>query len=161
MAREESDREDLLREATALVERAELRLPDCAEPIVIGFRRDGSGSIYIGGEPVFQFNARGELRRAYWQGQLLKSEAGQLVALTRQRTPDAVELLRHPLPAAEVAQVLAACRHWLDRIAAAIAAGMIEITGQVPAEGQVLERIESWLKTLPGELKAAQRPNVG
>ena len=42
MARRESDREDLLREATALVERAELTIEGFDEPIVVGFRRDGS-----------------------------------------------------------------------------------------------------------------------
>ena len=44
MAREESEREDLLRDATALVERIELVFSTAttsAENIVVGFRRDG------------------------------------------------------------------------------------------------------------------------
>ena len=44
MARQESNREDLLREATALVERVELHVPAFEEPIVVGFRRDGCAS---------------------------------------------------------------------------------------------------------------------
>lgn len=161
MARIESDREDLLREATALVERAELQLPDHAQPIVIGFRRDGSGSLYCGGEPVFQFNTRRELRRAYWQGRLIKAEDGQLVALSRQRTSTAVELIRRQLTDEEEAGLLIACREWVERIIAAIAAGRIAVTGQVPADGAVLERIRQWLQELPSSIEVACRPNVG
>ena len=70
MARDESDREDLLREATALVERIELAPADAAddEHIVAGFRRDGALSIYFGADPVYHFNSAGELRRAYCDG---------------------------------------------------------------------------------------------
>jgi hypothetical protein len=161
MARTESDREDLLREATALIERAELRLLDYGEPIVIGFRRDGSGSLYVGGEPVFQFNSRGRLRRAYWEGELIKAEAGQLVALTRQRTATAVELIRQELSPARAAEILAAGRSWLDRIANALATGQFEVTGQVPEDGTVLVRIRAWLEGLPRKLQVAPRPHVG
>ena len=47
MAQRETNREDLLREATALVERAEIRIPGESEPIVVGFRRDGSASFFF------------------------------------------------------------------------------------------------------------------
>jgi hypothetical protein len=161
MARTESDREDLLREATALIERTELRLPDYGEPIVIGFRRDGSGSLYVGGEPVFQFNSRGQLRRAYWEGKLIKAEAGQLAALSRQRTATAVELVREELCPARAAEVLAAGRSWLDRIANALATGQFEVTGQVPEDGTMLVRIRAWVESLPRELQIAPRPHVG
>ena len=51
MAKEERDREDIFREATALVERVELSgIVGQAEPVVIGFRRNGCGSIYFGVE---------------------------------------------------------------------------------------------------------------
>src|SRR5437588_282047 len=89
MARETTDREDLLREATALVERAELAVADWPEPVVIGFRRDGAASIYFGGDPVYQFNARGELRRAFVADRLFKAEHGILAALDRQRSATA------------------------------------------------------------------------
>src|SRR5688572_18570527 len=65
MARQEQDREDILREATALVERVELLIPEFPEPIVAGFRRDGSASFFFGADPVLQFNAQGKLRRAF------------------------------------------------------------------------------------------------
>src|SRR5689334_1384312 len=72
MAREEHQREDLLREATALVERAEIRLPGCEAAIVVGFRRDGAPSFFFGDDFVVQFNPHHELRRGYWNGRLVK-----------------------------------------------------------------------------------------
>src|SRR5204863_2544475 len=78
MAREESSREDLLREATALVERIEL-IPNGSTSdgrIVAGFRRNGALSVFFGEDPVYQFNAAGELRRAYTDGKLLKADRG-------------------------------------------------------------------------------------
>ena len=37
MSRQAQDREDLLREATALLERAELRVDGCDDPLIVGF----------------------------------------------------------------------------------------------------------------------------
>src|SRR6186997_1242741 len=99
MARRESEREDLLREATALVERAELTLEGSEEPIVVGFRRDGSASFFFGVDPVYQFNAACELRRAFVGGLLYKAERGRLVSLSRQRTMESVALFRAELTA--------------------------------------------------------------
>jgi len=85
MAQSEHDREDILREATALVERVELRLPDQPEAVVAGFRRDGSASFFFGVEPVLQFNTLKEFRRGYEGGQLLKAVHGQIVSLRKMR----------------------------------------------------------------------------
>src|SRR5437870_346539 len=121
MAQRETDREDLLAEATALVERVELSIesPSNADfaaslatrgtkhdPIVAGFRRDGSLSIFFGGDPVYQFNARGELRRAFVNGLLYKAVQGKLAALRRVRSADETQLVRHDLTPAETVQFL-------------------------------------------------------
>ena len=50
MARDSQDREDLLRDATGLVWRVELKIPNIEVNIVCGFRADGSLSIYGGQE---------------------------------------------------------------------------------------------------------------
>jgi hypothetical protein len=108
MAREESEREDLLREATALVERIELapsRGP-LGEHVVIGFRSNGAMSIYFGGDTAYHFNSSKELRRAFSNGLLLKSERGRLVALERVRMDDQVQLLRRQLLEDEQAKFL-------------------------------------------------------
>ena len=52
MALHEQDREDLLSEATALVQRVELRVEGFAEPVIVGFRRGGEASVFFGADPV-------------------------------------------------------------------------------------------------------------
>jgi hypothetical protein len=161
MARSESDREDLLREATALALRAELSVPGFAEPIVVGFRRDGSASVYFGADPVYQFNTGGELRRAYVGGLLYKAERGRLVALRRERTASAVALVRRELTEEETASLLATMHDHLERIRLALADSEASITGQVPADGHLDDRIRQWLAAFRGKAQIAGRPNVG
>src|SRR5262245_28859244 len=105
MSLHEENREDLLREATALVERVEFTI-GVGEPIVAGFRRDGSASFFLEPAVVYQFNLACQLRRAFLHGQLYKAENGRLIRLTRQRAETAVELVRHDLTPLESANLL-------------------------------------------------------
>lgn len=159
MARQEHEREDLLREAVALVERAELRLPGLAETVVIGFRRDGSPGIYFGGEPVYQFNSRGELRRAYEDGLLYKTERERLASLRRQRVPGEVQLLRHDLSVEETSHFLARLTQRVANVRDHVRSGAFAVVGQAPAESDVVGRIARWLDALelPPRLASAPR----
>lgn len=149
--------EDLLREATALVDRVELvaafEPPHGNTPsvtrVVVGFRRDGSASVFWDGDPVYQFNRRNELRRGFWQGRMLKAEQGRLVALSRHRTPAAVQLLREPLSASEQQTFLTTLADHLCQLQHAIQQGQLSIAGQVPADTDVLGRVRDWLVALP------------
>ena len=160
MARHESDREDLLREATALVERAELKVAGFEDPIVVGFRRNGSASFYFGADPVYQFNTARELRRAYIGGLLYKAERGRLVSLTRERGENAVSLFRVELDDNETADIVACLRDQLRSLHDALTARQFEITGQVSAAGDVVSRIIDWLALLPERIDLARAPNV-
>src|SRR5213595_680144 len=115
-ARHESDREDLLREATALVERIELQIAGFDQPIVCGFRRDGSASFFFGPDPVYQFNTDCQIRRAFVGGKILKAEAGRLVALSRVRAASEVSLLRHELTENEILLFINDLRSNLQRL---------------------------------------------
>ncbi len=161
MARSENDREDLFHEARALVERAELRIAAQPDSITVGFRRDGSLSVFFGPEPVYQFNAAGQLRRAFVDGLLVKAEQGRLVALRRQRTESEVVLLRTELDASQHAGILAAMCVQLARLRAALDAADFKVVGQVGAVGDVIPRVHQWLAALPAEVPIASRPHVG
>lgn len=115
MAREESDREDLMREAVALNRRMEIGVVGSVEPIVLGFR-DSTGwfSIYFGQDPVYTWDAAGQLRRAYEGGCLFRTQGATLARLERMRSENAVELVRHDLDAAE-------CERFLQRMQARLA----------------------------------------
>jgi hypothetical protein len=160
MARHESDREDLLREATALVERAELQAPGESEPITAGFRRDGSLSVYFGADPVYQFNAACKLRRAFVGGLLYKAQGGHLVELRRERTQSEVVLVRRELDAAEAAAFLEAARDRLRSLHAALVRGEVAPLGQVPPDADVPLRLGEWLARISDELSIACSPRV-
>ena len=146
MAREESDREDLLREATALAERIELAPAHAdAEHVVIGFRASGAASLYFGGDAAYHFNSAGELRRAYQDGLLYKSERGKLVALRRIRQEHEVQLVRQPLSDLDQNRFLAALQKRLDDLADDLGRQTLTVVGQVPADADVLGRTVAWL----------------
>lgn len=161
MARKEQDREDLLREATALVERAEVRTASEPETVVIGFRRDGCASVYFGAEPAYHFNTRHELRRAFVEGQLWKAQAGRLVALSRERTEDQVQLTPQPLTDAQQQLALDALGTRLRQLATELSrTDTYSLVGQVPDEVDVLARVRGWLAGLRDTIIVAPRPNA-
>lgn len=163
MARQESDREDLLREATALVQRVELRVVDQPESMVVGFRRDGSASFYFTPDFVVQTNRAGELRRVYFAGRLLKAVDGTLAALQRQRQDDAVILLRTDLTPEEQTQLLEQVTKAILQLKHDLgdhAPARYEVVGEVPVDGNVLARVRSLLEELKLPLPVAARPNV-
>lgn len=161
MARTEHDREDLLREATAMVERAELQIPGCSDPIVVGFRRNGSFSCYFGGDPVYQFNTAGELRRAFVGGLLYKGEQGRLIALRRERSENETLLLRQSCDDQTAAALLRSARERLAQLEAALNQQRFSLAGQVPSSGDVVAKVRHWLDALPAELSVASSPHSG
>lgn len=156
MARTQRDREDLLAEATALVERVELQLPIFAESVIIGFRANGCGSVYFGQDLAYQFNTRGELRRAHEQGVLYKAERGVLVRLERRRGPRSVELVRDPLDAVRTEQFVASMSARLSTLQTALRQGDFRVVGQIPADVDLVPCVLSWLNGLtPVSIAAA------
>lgn len=161
MPRDEHDRENLLAEATALVERAELVVGGESEPVTVGFRRDGSASVYFGSEPAFHFNATGELRRAFDHGLLYKAEKRRLVSLKRERVAGAVQLLRHELTDEESRLFIAALVERFTRLRSALADGEWQLVGQFPPSSDVVMRIRRWLDGLSLPPPIAGSPRVG
>jgi hypothetical protein len=166
MARDESAREDLLREATALVERIELSVAGAGDgneesqcKVVIGFRANGSMSVFFGDDLAYQFNAAGELRRAYCEGQLFKADRGRLVSLDRQRQQGVVQLLSRDLSDAEQTSFVNTMQDCLRRLSDGLEHGAYSVAGQFPAESDVLSRVRRWLTTHDG-LPIAATPRV-
>jgi hypothetical protein len=160
MARQEHTREDLLAEATALVERVEIALDGSQQHVVVGFRRDGSASIYFGEDPAYHFNSQGELRRAYLDGRLLKAERGRLVAMTRERTDREVQLLSRELSTDETARVVEDLIRRIAALAQLLDGRRYQVVGKDPIDADVLVRGRSLLHNLAAELIIAQSPHV-
>lgn len=161
MARNESDREDLLREATALAERAEWRLPHEAETVVVGFRRTGNFSVYFGSDPVYQFDTEQRLRRAFVDGRLYRSQGTTLAEMERIRRPSETILRRVDLPAPQLAEFLAEATQRLDALRSSLDRQEIDVVGHVPADADLRERVREYLTRLlkkPLQVASALKP---
>lgn len=158
MASDERDREDLMREATALVERIEIEVN--LKPIVVGFRRNGAGSIFFGADPVYQFNADDQLRRAFVDGLLYKAEKGRLVALRRERDAQQVSLLRHELTDSETDAFCASFDARKQSLQFDLENGGGEIVAQVPTDKDLATRVVEWLANLSYPIRFADSPRV-
>lgn len=134
MARSESDREDLLAEAVALVRRAEWRLPGFADLVLLGERDNGWFSIYLGQDRYFQFDADNRLRRAYVAPELFRTQGATLARLIRNRRGDATVLQRTDLSGAELAAFHAELRQTLQDVSQAVQQTGVGPTRIVPDE---------------------------
>ncbi len=164
MAREIHERENLLRDAVAFSMRVQLQVDFDNRPVevFIGFRDGGAVSLYFGNEPVYQFNNRRQLRRAYIDGRLLKAEHGRLIAWQPQRSDTSVEMLRHEFDTSQQRQFADAMHKHLERLRDAISTKQFVAQGVVPAESgaEILERLADWLSQ-PLKLTIADSPGVG
>lgn len=148
MAINESSREDLIREATALTERAELQLSDDSPVITIGFRRNGAFSLFIDQDPVYQFDTQFRLRRAFVEGLLYRSQQTTLAQMLRERTATQTILNRTDLPAAQLAEFRQKMIHDLTGILTAVEAGQVAILRQVPEDFDVAWRVTATLRAI-------------
>ena len=131
MAHQESEREDLLKDATAYSLRGQWRVPSCQEPVFVGFRPNGGASFYFGQDEAYHFNAAGELRRAFYDGKLIKAEDAGLVELTRHRTPGETQLLRREWSADACQAFLAQIRKRLNEFSHDLSGDSAILEGQV------------------------------
>jgi hypothetical protein len=147
VARVGQDREDLLRDARNLSPRVQLRanVGGRSAAVFAGFRGE-SLSLYFGPEPVFHFNAAGELRRAFLSGRIVKAEAGRLFWMERVVGENEVELRTSAVPEDEQRTAFADLATRLADLRAAFARGEVVIEGQEPAEGDAIARLGRWLE---------------
>lgn len=137
MARNESDREDLLQEAVAMVRRMELHTPGQTDPIVVGFRANGWMSVYFGQDRMYQFDEVGRLRRAYVDGFLYRSHGTVLARLQRERTETETTLLRQDLTPDALGQFQQQCRTWLRSLRNQLEVGFT-VQRQIPVSDEAL-----------------------
>ena len=160
MARFEQDREDLMREATRLLPRASWSTAEIDRRIVTGIRPPGALSVYFGADPVYHFNSRGELRRAFIDGLLWKADRGRLVRMRRARSPEQTLLMATTVEADEQATRLARLQ---AELATFIDSVKREQTQLIESVGPQADEREYWLSRLTvvaGCLRVANRPHI-
>ncbi|MEZ6056096.1 MAG: hypothetical protein R3C01_05260 [Planctomycetaceae bacterium] len=160
MATDEQDREDLMKEATALTRRGEWLVPDELETVIAGFRRDDSLSLYFGPDPVYQFDPAGRLRRAFVDGHLFRSEGTTLAQLDRRRVDGRSELIRVDLSSVELTRFLETMTHRLDRFLNSLTQKTATLQQSHPANTTTGETID-WLPLLQQHLTTTtQEPHL-
>lgn len=127
MARNESDREDLLAEAVALTRRLEGMGVGQPPLITAGFRTNGWLSVYFGPDPMYQVDAEGRLRRAFVDGLLYRSQGETLAQLTRTRSPRETVLQRRDLTPTELTRFRHDMTTRLAELAEALDAGRFQV----------------------------------
>jgi hypothetical protein len=163
MARDECDREDLMQEAVALADRIEFQIPENLESVIVGFRRNGAVSLYFGQDEVFQFNDRGQLRRAYLVGTMLKADDGRLVSLRRFRTQFESQLRSADLDELQTDQLKEHVRNKILGLRAAIANGTARVVRRetsIAGDMDLSARTAEWIDGLPDSVEIAAVPNV-
>lgn len=153
MARNEADREDLIREAVALTERVELRFLGRDEVVTIGFRTTKAMSIFMGQDPVYQFDTEGRLRRAFVDGFLFRSQHNTLARMVRERTETQTLLLRSDLTEDELSAFRNQMQEALRTLHQEIRSGAAVVSRSVPTDAdlrpQVLAGIHLALNASP------------
>ena len=166
MAKQKQDKEDILREATALVNRVELKLGGEGEPddsVFVGFRRDGAVSFFFGAEPVYQFNTQHAFRRGYYQNTMLKAEQGKLVQLTRSREGEQLVLLRREFDNQQTEEFCEEMRHNLLNLLSVLREEKYELIGFVVEDNTVeplLLQVAHWIENHARQIRIADVPNV-
>lgn len=148
MARIESDREDLIAEATGLIRRAEWRVPFQSDLVVAGFKRNGGWSIYWGADPVYQFDADGRLRRAFAHGSLWRTQGTTLARLQRERTETESSLIRQDLAEGELTTFLAEVHQHLATLLNSLDCDTAQLLRQVPGDADVTAELKAALRSV-------------
>jgi hypothetical protein len=167
LAKQEVDREDILREATALVNRVEVKFSGRVggDHIVFGFRECGSLAIYFGAEPVYQFNVNQALRRAYHQGCLLKAVDCLLVSMRRERQNGKLELISTSWDDKKTREFIGQVCRDMSQLVEAIEAGEVQVIGFVAAVQQttaetLTTQFCNWCNDHLTDLQVARVPGV-
>ena len=167
MARHESEKEDLIAEAIALVDRAEYSHthPTAADDelvedqlVTVGFRDNGSFSIYFAQVPFYQFDADYALRRAYEGGFLFRSQGDTLAKLKRERSDQQTALIRNDLNSTELSAFFDRMIEQLTSFQTSLCNGsatlLRSVTKLPQIDRSIVEFIDNVLKSKPPLLSA-------
>lgn len=148
MAQHEEDREDLMREAVALSDRVELSVDGFESLITIGFRSNSAMSIFIGQDPVYQFDPEGRLRRAFVDGLLYRSQHTTLAMLKRERTETQTLLLRTDLADDALLKFRETMRRSLELLEQKLRSAAFRVVRSVPESVSHIARIQTALASV-------------
>jgi len=155
MALEEHPREDLLRDGVTMPVRGRWLAPD-GQSVFVGFRSNGQMSLYLGEDPVYQFNTQHALRRAFVAGQRYAAEAGRLQRLTAPIRGSRLQFQHVLLDDVTSAGFLAECEARLQMIEAQLATDDLRCLEARPDVAEFIACLRDWCARRPARLSIAQ-----
>ena len=161
MARKVQLLDEILVESTALVQRVALKIDGSNSIYVLGLRREGGLSIFCEDEPVYQFNSIHQLRRAFWRGQRIKADGGDLMKMSKKRMGGKVELISTKLTVEERVVLLAELEQHLLKLCQAIDRREVKIVVKVPEQEDILKPMRDQLGQIETPAEIAAVPHVG
>ncbi len=141
-------------DATALVARAEFRRELNAEHktawqmVTVGFRKDGSFSVYFEQDPFYQFDVNGLLRRSFDRGLLFRTQSTTLAELRRDRTSDRTTLSRIDLSPNVLEDFRRRMRTHLEELQSGFEAGTLKMLRCVSQDNDMQNRAPCFLATV-------------
>ncbi len=166
MARTETDKEDLMVEAAALVARAEFcREVSAANETTwriatVGFRKDGAFSVYFEQDPFYQFDVDGLLRRSFDCGLLFRTQSTTLAQLRRVRTDDRTTLSRMDLSTDALENFRRRMRIHIEELLSGFEAGTLTLQRCVSEDSDMQKRTACFLATILAHETAFLAPAI-
>lgn len=157
MAINEQDREDLLRDGRAMTLRGEMTIGDTV--VVVGFRAGTQMSVYVGADPVYQFNADHQVRRVFYDRQRYAADHGRLLHLQRDTKGGRVQFSPVPITVALEQTILADLQQWLVAIGQTLDTGRDSWKVAGDNAEAFFSALGAALQTLSGTPSIAKQPN--
>lgn len=158
MAKQEQDREDLLRDGRQMAIRGETTMNDTV--VTIGFRDAGQMSLYCGPDPVFQFNAGQQLRRVFFEGERYAADARHLVRLDRAARGGKVQFVAKHVSEDRYAAIIESLDRWIGDLRLVVTQGHAEWRVADQQEAAFHQQLSRWLDAMPQPIEIADSPNV-
>lgn len=156
MAIHERAREDLLRDGKGFCSRGEIAFGQ--RKLIVGFRKRNQIAIYDGEDPVFQFNAEFALRRAFFNGVVLRADGGRLFQMKRASKGGRVVFDSSPVSEVDSQHLFQTLKDCLAKIQAMLDHGGWIVVGE--ESDQFLKRLGECLKSLQHPIPIAQESGV-
>ncbi len=157
MAKIERNREDLIRDGRKMSLRGEAEID--GRTILVGFRDRGQMSWYCDQDPVFQFNAAMELRRAFVHSTRYSSLNGELIRLDRDMHSHKVGFLKNVVSSQERMQIMVSLEELAERLRRAVADSSISWRVFENQTDVFLETLRKSLEKLPERVQIANDPS--
>ena len=163
-------REDLLREAKQYTRRAvfrhsskqgqgETKTPETTATdwdVFVGLRESGAWALYVGEDPVLQFNPDNELRRLFYEGLRYRAQAGRLVRLAQPQRGGRLQLVEENLSPDDERIILSTCQASVQSVGEALGKELELLGSSLDDPSEFIDTMGRRMRAVAGEFRVAK-----